>query len=196
MARCMRMHANGVVSGGESSGERGGKAKATGTNRRVRLGVVSETQGNHSPGLLLQGLLTRLSKADFDLVFFEVPNLTTSFAVAMRAAAAESPVLESAVPGLNGALDSARSQIEAAEVDVLLYMALGMTPLTFLLAQTRLARVQVRWWCQPSSSPTAASRPLPPPDSCLPTAPPHPNPPHPPHLVRVRPRPPNHLGLS
>ena len=53
-------------------------------------------------------------------------------------------MLENATPGHDGALESARAQIAHAQVDVLLFMALGMTPLTFLLAQTRLARVQVR----------------------------------------------------
>ena len=60
-----------------------------GRPRRIRLGVVAESHGNHSPGMLLQGMLERLSKDEFALVFFEIPDLRTPFATAMRAAAAE-----------------------------------------------------------------------------------------------------------
>lgn len=95
-----------------------------GGGAKLRLGVVAEYAGNTSPGQLIQEALKGLPADDLEIVFFKAPGLTTEFAEEMERVAAETREL---VP-----FDTRASQdvVKAGGVDVLLYIAIGMSPLT------------------------------------------------------------------
>ncbi|GMI42576.1 hypothetical protein TeGR_g10661 [Tetraparma gracilis] len=106
-----------------------------GGGAKLRLGVVAEYAGNTSPGQLIQEALKGLPADDLEIVFFKAPGLTTEFAEEMERVAAETREL---VP-----FDTRASQdvVKAGGVDVLLYIAIGMSPLTYYMASSRLAPV-------------------------------------------------------
>jgi hypothetical protein len=146
-----------------------------GEARPIRLAVISEAQGNTSPGQLIEGVLEGLKRLkvasssasvvdEFELVWVELEGLSTAFSERMRRLADVTVVIGGSVTGGGGGgvgsgrtSSSATSDMEAAEdpvaaarraiagaaPDVALYLALGLTPLTYLLAQARLAPVQV-----------------------------------------------------
>ena len=94
----------------------------------IRVGVVAEYAGNTSPGQLIGTVLSSLPRETFTLIFFTYPNLDTDFSH-LISSRAESTF--SLVPG-----DTVASQkvVRDAEVDVLVYVAVGMNPLTYYMA--------------------------------------------------------------
>eukprot|EP00981_Chlorochromonas_danica_P006528 scaffold1420_cov182-Ochromonas_danica.AAC.6 len=106
----------------------------------LRLGVISEYVGNTSPGLCVDvwlPLLAKRWKERINLIFFDRYGLITVAADRIRSAAQEVIVLN------DQHLSSAVEAIGRADIDVLLFMALGTEKFSFLLSHFRLAPVQV-----------------------------------------------------
>lgn len=103
---------------------------------RLRLGVVSaHLQTGHSVGRIFGGMIESLSRGPFDVTLFHVgpPVAGERFvgAGSMRS------------QRLTGPLPDVRAAIAAARLDVLLYTDIGMDALTYFLAFSRLAPLQV-----------------------------------------------------
>lgn len=114
------MLTEGVIDVGPEGYRRGGGA--------VRLGIVAESIGNTSPGQLIDAVLERLGKGNnIEIIFFKPPGLDTEFSRMMDSVASATYTLKM--------YSTATSQemIKSAECDVLLYLALGMSPSTYYL---------------------------------------------------------------
>ena len=106
--------------------------------RRVRFGIVAESLGNTSPGMLISSALEFVAadSSNFEVVLFKPPGLDTDFSRTIEAVAFDVVTLP--------LFDVTASQgiVKDAKCDFLLYMALGMSPLTYYLSFGRLAKVQ------------------------------------------------------
>ena len=104
----------------------------TGDERRRRIGFVSRYLiDSHTIGKLFGGLIARLPKDRFETTIFR----PTAVANAVDTGADR-------VVHLSESLFAARAQIAATEMDVLVYLDIGMEPLSYLLAFSRLAPKQ------------------------------------------------------
>jgi predicted O-linked N-acetylglucosamine transferase (SPINDLY family) len=91
------------------------------------------------------GLIEQLSRQRFDVTVFSVGASDEPLAIAIRQAA------DRFVP-LSVALEPARQAIASADLDVLFYTDLGMDPITYSLAFSRLAPIQCVTWGHPVTS--------------------------------------------
>lgn len=108
--------------------------------KNIRLGVVAEYAGNTSPGMLIDFVLSELGqKEEFELIFFPPKDLNTEFSRRIETVAAKT------VPLQMYDLRKCKSLILNERIDVLVYLAIGMNPLSYYLSFSRLARVQVQF---------------------------------------------------
>jgi tetratricopeptide (TPR) repeat protein len=104
--------------------------------RRLRVGVVSMFLNRHSVGAWYNHLLRLLIEGGrFDCTLFTYMDQVDD---ALRGAAEQ----HGRHVFLERTLDAARTQIEAAQLDLLVYTDVAMHPFPYFLAMSRLARVQ------------------------------------------------------
>lgn len=112
---------------------------------RIRIGIVSGFFGDHTIfRLFLEGWLTQIDRARFDVVGFHTGTL--SDADTARAAG-----WCRLMHGLSSR-DAWRAAVVAAAPHVLLYPEIGMDPVAAWLAAQRLAPVQCAAWGQPETT--------------------------------------------
>ena len=115
---------------------------AGGAKRRLRLGIASGYLHHHTIGKFTIGLLEQLSREEFDTVLLTFSNKQDDYSARFAAAAGK-------VIALPEKLAAAREIIAREELDILLYPDIGMYPLTYFLAFSRLAPVQCVTWGHP-----------------------------------------------
>jgi len=109
---------------------------------RIHVGFVSQNFKDHTIGVLMYGLISRLCRERFHVsVLSSFPNNDT-FGARIRADADDTLLLTDDVP-------TAMQTIEQAQFDVLFYSDLGMDAFTYALAHSRLAPVQCTTWGHP-----------------------------------------------
>jgi predicted O-linked N-acetylglucosamine transferase (SPINDLY family) len=111
-------------------------------NGRIKVGFVSRHFRNHTIGELMRGTLANLSRDDFAVIVFSLGAWRDKTAQFIREHAERFVELPEDLP-------TARRQIAAHELDVLVYPDIGMEELTYSLAFSRLARVQCAFWGHP-----------------------------------------------
>lgn len=116
-----------------------------GTGGRIKVGFVSRFFRGHTIGRLNLGLVQQLDREKLDVVVFSVGDYRDDAADAFRRAADRHVVLPPQLP-------AARDLIAREACDVLLYTDLGMDPVTYSLAFSRLAAVQCTTWGHPVTS--------------------------------------------
>ncbi|CAB1064794.1 TPR domain protein, putative component of TonB system [Olavius sp. associated proteobacterium Delta 1] len=104
---------------------------------KIKIGMITRFLYDHTIGNLYQGLIQHLSRDKFHIVIFRFPGKSDQIAKAINAAADEVVVLPNA-------LKKARERIGEFSLDILFYLELGMDPLTYFLAFSRLAPVQIK----------------------------------------------------
>lgn len=103
---------------------------------RIKIGFVSRFLRDHSIGKLTHGLIAKLSRTQFQVTTFLVPPVKQDeIAESIRRQADNSVVLP-------WDLQAARERIAEERLDVLVYPDIGMEPVTYFLAFSRLAPVQ------------------------------------------------------
>jgi protein O-GlcNAc transferase len=103
---------------------------------KIRVGLISQFFYNHSIGRTSRGLFAQLSREQLDVTaIFIAPAVDDHFSRFIREHAQHSV-------DVPRDLRSARSLIEAQELDVLFYQDIGMDPFSYFLAFSRLAPVQ------------------------------------------------------
>lgn len=112
-----------------------------GRSTRKRLGVLSEALREHTISRVFTGLLERIDKDRFELVYLQV-GPTDAWSERL-AKVADGHV------HLSPDLASAREEVAAQELDLLFYPEIGMDPLSYYLAFSRLAPVQLTTWGHP-----------------------------------------------
>ncbi len=104
--------------------------------RRLRVGVLSAYLKDHTVGKLFRGLVEHLSKEPFEVIVFRLPGSADEMSEAFNQAANQ-------VVRLDQNLERDQKKIAAQELDILLYLEIGMDPYTYFLSFARLAPVQV-----------------------------------------------------
>lgn len=115
------------------------------SHRKIRVGVISHFFRDHTIGRLTEGLVANLSRAEFEVVVLSLGGREDSVTESFRRAA---DIFVRVPPNLAGA----RQTIAAHQLDILLYTDIGMDPLTYTLAFSRLAPVQCTTWGHPSTT--------------------------------------------
>lgn len=113
-------------------------------NLEPTVGFVSAHLSDHSIGKMLAELLAHLATRLPAVVVFHVGR-AQEHDDAVRAFLSRN--VQSVV--LAPSIDSARAAILEANLDILVYPDIGMEPWSYLLAFSRLARVQCVWWGHP-----------------------------------------------
>ncbi len=115
-------------------------------NRRrgkIRIGFFSEHFNSHSIGRLTKGLITHLSRRDFEVYVFSFARHRDTVAEQIRAGA------DHYLAFADETLADIEAVIARQELDVLIYPDIGMDPLPYFLAYSRLAPLQCVTWGHP-----------------------------------------------
>lgn len=112
---------------------------------RIRVGLASAHFRDHTIGRLNMGLIAQLDPKQFDVTVFVTGPQKGDLAEFIRDHA------ESYIE-LPNDLNYSRRIIAGQKLDVLFYTDLGMEPVTYTLALTRLAPVQCATWGHPVTS--------------------------------------------
>ena len=113
---------------------------------KPRVGFLSAYFREHSVSQYFSGIVRGIDRHAVELRVFTLPSpADDAIASAIRAAADQYVVLA-------GNLAAMREQVAAAELDLLVYVDLGMHPSTYLLAFSRLAPIQVCTYGHPLTS--------------------------------------------
>jgi len=113
--------------------------------RKINLGIVSRFMRKHTIGHLNYGIVRHLNRKKFQVTLFCFPENEDDLSKAARQAADE-------VTRLPDHLKKAREMIAACKPDILFYPDIGMEPLTYFLAFSRLAPVQCTSWGHPDTT--------------------------------------------
>lgn len=112
---------------------------------KPRVGFVSAYFREHSVSNYFSGIVRGIDRSRFELWVFSAQAAEDEVAVGIRDNADHYLVFAPTLVEL-------REQIAAAELDLLIYVDLGMDPLTYLTAFARLAPVQATTYGHPLSS--------------------------------------------
>jgi predicted O-linked N-acetylglucosamine transferase (SPINDLY family) len=113
---------------------------------RLKVGFISRYLHDHSVGRTTQGVIPRLSRERFEVyALFVAPVVDDSISRDIRDHADFAVVVPNS-------LQEARNVIAGLELDVLFYQDIGMDPLTYFLAFSRLAPAQCMGWGHPVTS--------------------------------------------
>lgn len=115
------------------------------SDRRIHVGFVSAHFKQHTVGELMRGVIANLSKDEFDVTALSFGKHDDDVAQFIRDTASRFIVLPRELPDV-------RRLIADLNLDVLLYTDIGMEPLTYSLAFSRLAPVQCVTWGHPSTT--------------------------------------------
>jgi predicted O-linked N-acetylglucosamine transferase (SPINDLY family) len=113
--------------------------KPAGGNSRITIGLISRFLHRHTIGYLNYGIIKHLNRERFQVKVFRFPGNEDDLSGSIQQAADE--VIE-----LPENLKKARRVIAKQALDILLYLDIGMDPLTYFLAYSRLAPVQCTTW--------------------------------------------------
>jgi len=112
---------------------------------KIRVGMVSKYFRDHTIGRLSQGLAAKLPREDFQLTLLSVDPRRDDLAEFFRRNCDQFLTVPASMP-------QARRMIADLQLDVLYYTDLGMDPVTYTLALSRLAPVQCATWGHPVTS--------------------------------------------
>jgi protein O-GlcNAc transferase len=111
---------------------------------RARIGIVSAHLRHHTIGKVTRGIVELLRRDRFEVT---VCQLGEPDAWARQIAQSADRAIR-----LDGPLDRIRQVLADEELDVVLYPEIGMTPLLYFLAFSRLAPVQCVTWGHPDTT--------------------------------------------
>ena len=112
---------------------------------RIKVGFISSYFRDHTIGRLNHGLIEKLSREAFHVTVLSVGQHSGEIADIYRKHADQYVVLPHDA-------NAARNTIAQLKLDVLFYTDLGMEPITYTLAFSRLAPVQCVTWGHPDTT--------------------------------------------
>ncbi len=118
---------------------------APGMRGRIKVGFISSYFRDHTIGRLNHGLVEQLSRDDFSVTVLSMGPPSGELGNVYRKRADD-------FVELTGDLNAARKKIASLRLDILFYTDLGMEPLTYTLAFSRLAPVQCVTWGHPDTT--------------------------------------------
>jgi protein O-GlcNAc transferase len=111
--------------------------------RKIRVGFVSSFLRDHTIGILNRGIIANLSRELFEVSVFSIGHYQDAVAVGITQEADHYHALH------NRDLHALENFIAQQQMDVLLYTDIGMEPVCYFLAFSRLAPVQCVTWGHP-----------------------------------------------
>ena len=116
---------------------------APAADRAIKIGFLSRMVGNHTiTSVLMRGVIANLPRERFSVNVFTFHHERNVERGAIAQCADRVVVLPSV-------LEAARDHLANEQLDILCYVDLGMDPLTYFLAFSRLAPVQCATWQHP-----------------------------------------------
>lgn len=112
---------------------------------RIRVGIVSKLLKAHTIGQLNRGLISRINRKEFEIVVALIGGVADS--VSQEIARYADRVINVMPP-----VPAAMKALANAQFDILFYPEIGMDPLTYTLAHSRLAPAQAMTWGHPETS--------------------------------------------
>lgn len=112
------------------------------TGGRISIGIISRFFHEHTIGLLNLGIIKKLFREKFHLKVFRFQKEADALTKSIDKAADDVVILPNDLVG-------ARQAIAGHPLDILFYPEIGMDPLTYFLAFSRLAPVQCTTWGHP-----------------------------------------------
>ncbi len=109
---------------------------------RIHIGFVSGHLREHTIGRLNRGMIRKLPRDRFHVTVFSVNPPKDELATAIQKSADDYAVV-------GGAADAARQVILRKRPDILFFCDVGMEPMSYTLALSRLAPLQVVTWGHP-----------------------------------------------
>jgi predicted O-linked N-acetylglucosamine transferase (SPINDLY family) len=122
-----------------------GRKRARAAGERIRVGIVSKYLRDHTIGRLAQGLVAQLPRGEFHLTLLSVAPGRDEVADFFKKHCDQFLPVPNSLP-------QARKMIADLKLDVIYYLDLGMDPVTYTLALSRLAPVQCATWGHPVTS--------------------------------------------
>lgn len=111
-------------------------------HRKIKIGFISRFFKNHTIAKVMGGILANLSREQFEIYVFFLPQFMDESAIFIQQQADYFETL----PLI---LATARQQIADKQLDILFYPDIGMESFTYFLAFSRLAPVQCTTWGHP-----------------------------------------------
>tara|TARA_Y100000590_G_scaffold23663_1_gene27078 strand:+ start:14857 stop:16782 length:1926 start_codon:yes stop_codon:yes gene_type:complete len=116
------------------------------TNKKIKIGFISQFLTDHTIGKLFGGLIKNLNKQKFEIIIFH--NLLTK----LSKTKIEIDNSANKVILLKSNLIDQQSQIIEENLDILFFTDIGMSSITYFLALSRFAPVQVVTWGHPETT--------------------------------------------
>jgi protein O-GlcNAc transferase len=113
--------------------------------RKIRIGFLSRHLKDHTVGKYMKGILAHLNKDLFEVHTFLLPHEPDGTREFVEGCSRRVIPIPESVYG-------AREIVAAAELDILFYPDIGMEPLTYFLAFSRLAPVQCVFYGHPMTT--------------------------------------------
>ena len=115
------------------------------SNDKLNIGIISRYLKSHTIGYLNHGLIKYLDREKFHVTVFNFPGLNDDMSKNIANAADQLVILPAQ-------LSTARKMVARQAPDILLYLDIGMDPLTYFLAFSRLAPIQCTTWGHPDTT--------------------------------------------
>jgi len=112
---------------------------------KIKIGIISRHLRTHTIGHLNYGLIKHLDREKFHVTVFGFPGINDHLSTEIANAADQTVILPAQ-------LSPARHVIARQSLDILLYLDIGMDPLTYFLSFSRLAPVQCTTWGHPDTT--------------------------------------------
>ncbi|MFC1491982.1 tetratricopeptide repeat protein [Nitrospinota bacterium] len=109
---------------------------------KMRVGFISKCFREHTIGKFMKGFVEKLSRESFEVVVLSTAHPGDPVFQEFQRCADEFVILPDNLP-------SARDIVHKSRLDVLFYSDIGMDPLTYFMAFSRLAPVQCVTWGHP-----------------------------------------------
>ena len=108
--------------------------------KKIKVGFVSQYLTDHTVGKIFAGFIENINKKIFDVTIFHTFNTRKS----LLKNEIDSSVNK--VINLKTKIYEQQQQIEKENLDIIFYPDIGMSPITYFLAFSRLAPVQITSW--------------------------------------------------
>jgi predicted O-linked N-acetylglucosamine transferase (SPINDLY family) len=133
------LHDLGALYASAIPAERRGGPTVAPERRRIRMGIFSRFLRGHTIGAITRGFFAQLDRQDFQVAALTTQSPPDATAEFIQQYADAYVVVPHVLP-------AARERILDLDLDVLLYADIGMEPLSYSLAFSRLAPVQCVTW--------------------------------------------------
>ena len=108
--------------------------------KKIKIGFISQHFSDHTVGKLFGGLIKNINNKKFETIVFHTLNTKKSSIKSEIDSSVNKVII------LEPKIQDQQKQIEDEFLDIIFYPDIGMSPLTYFLAHSRLAPLQIASW--------------------------------------------------